>query len=57
MASAFQVVRQAIASPRVAVQTIGLILAYSALILISDSLVARERAGGTFKINFEYKVF
>lgn len=53
-----QVVRQAIASPRVAVQTIGLILAYSAaLILISDSLVARERAGGTFKINFEYKVF
>jgi hypothetical protein len=52
------VVREALDSPRRVIQTIALILTYSAaLILISDSLVARESAGGAFKINFEYKVF
>jgi hypothetical protein len=52
------VVRGALDSPRVVMQTIGLILAYSAaLILICDSLVARESAGVASKINFEYKVF
>jgi hypothetical protein len=53
-----QVVRGTLDSPRVVLQTSGLILAYSvAMVLICDSLAVRERAGGSFKINFEYKVF